>query len=46
LVLAAVGEPEGQRAVVGLVIVGALARLEAADPLARDTRRRLAAVLF
>jgi putative thioredoxin len=46
LLLAALAEPDGQREEVRLVIVGELARLEAADPLARDTRRRLASALF
>jgi putative thioredoxin len=46
LLLAALDEPGGQREDVRRVIVGELARLEAADPLARETRRRLAAALF
>jgi thioredoxin-like negative regulator of GroEL len=46
LLLAALDETGGQREDVRRVIVGELARLEAGDPLARETRRRLAAVLF
>jgi putative thioredoxin len=46
LLLAALGEANGEREDVRLVIVGELARLEAGDPLARETRRRLAAALF
>ena len=46
LLLAALDETAEHREDVRRVIVGELARLEAADPLARDTRRRLAAALF
>jgi putative thioredoxin len=46
LLLAALGEANGEREDVRRVIVGELARLEASDALARETRRRLAAALF
>jgi putative thioredoxin len=46
LLLAALDGTAGQREDVRRVIVGELARLEAGDPLARETRRRLAAALF
>lgn len=46
LLLAALGEEGGQPEDVRLVIVGELSRLAPGDPLARETRRRLAAALF
>jgi putative thioredoxin len=46
LLLAALDAEDAEREDVRLVIVGELARLEPSDPLARETRRRLAAALF
>jgi putative thioredoxin len=46
LLLAAVAAAGEQQEAVRLVIVGELARLDPTDPLARETRRRLAAALF
>lgn len=46
LLLAALPHDGGYRDDVRLVIVGELTRIGAEDPLARDTRRRLAAALF
>jgi len=46
LLMAALALPNGQREDVRLVLVGELARLAPDDPLARETRRRMAAVLF
>jgi putative thioredoxin len=46
LLLAAVADSSGRREEARAVLVGELARLGPADPLARDTRRRLASVLF
>ena len=46
LLLAALGGGEVEREAVRSVLVGELARLGPEDPLARETRRRLAAVLF
>jgi putative thioredoxin len=46
VLLASLDSAHGQREDVRRVIVGELARLEASDPLARETRRRLAAALF
>jgi putative thioredoxin len=46
LLLTALGEANGGREEVRLLIVGELARLDASDPLARETRRRLASALF
>jgi putative thioredoxin len=46
LLLAALPEGDGYRDDVRLVLVGELTRVGAEDPLARETRRRLAAALF
>jgi len=46
LLLAAMAEPHSRHEDVRLVIVGELARVDAGDELARDTRRRLATALF
>jgi putative thioredoxin len=46
LLLDALAESNGDREEVRVVIVGELARLDPGDPLARETRRRLATALF
>jgi putative thioredoxin len=46
LLLAALPDGDGYREDVRQVLVGELARIGAEDPLARETRRRLAAALF
>jgi putative thioredoxin len=46
LLLGAIAEPNGRREEIRMVLVGELARLPATDPLARETRRRMAAALF
>jgi putative thioredoxin len=46
LLLGAIAEPNGRREEIRMVLVGELARLPATDPLARETRRRMATALF
>ena len=46
LLLDAIAEPTGRREEIRMVLVGELARLPATDPLARETRRRMAVALF
>jgi hypothetical protein len=46
LLLDAIADPNGRREEIRMVLVGELARLPTTDPLARETRRRMAAALF